>query len=100
MYYINMFDIIFAKLKENTIKDFILLFFAESKFFLKRTECPDETAIMGKKECANACKELRIPVSDKTINGGFPCYRSGRGICRQNGKDGARALKVCQHKTI
>ena len=55
---------------------------------------------MGKTECANACKDLGFPVSDKAINGGSPCYISGRGICRQNGKDGARALKVCEHKTI
>ena len=87
-------------MKENTIRDFIFAFFAERKFFLKRPDCPDGTAIMGKTECANACKDLGFPVSDKAINGGSPCYISGRGICRQNGKDGARALKVCEHKTI
>ena len=95
-----MFDIIFARLKENTIKDFILLFFAESKFFLKRPSCPDETAIMGKTECTNACKDLRFPLLDKAMNDGSLCYINGRGICLQNGKHGARALKVCQHKTI
>ena len=100
-YYIIFFDTIFASLyKENTIRGFIFLFLADDKFFLSQISCPDETAIMGKTECANACKDLKIPVSEKAIYDGFPCYRSGRGKCRQNGKHGARALKVCQHKTI
>ena len=75
-------------------------FFAEDKFFLSQISCPDKTAIMGKTECANACKDLGIPVWYKAMDDGFPCYISGRGRCRQNGKHGARALKVCQHKTI
>ena len=90
----------YFKTERKTISGFILVFFAEIKFFLSPVRCPDETAIMGKTECANACKDLGLPVSDKALNGGFPCYISGRGICRQNGKHGARALKVCQHKTI
>ena len=79
---------------------FYFTIFAESKFFLKRPSCPDETAIREKTECANACKDLGIPVLDKAMKDGFPCYINGRGICQQNRKYGARALKVCQHKTI
>ena len=94
-----MFDII-LRLKENAIQGFISLFFAESKFYLKRPSCPNETAIMGKTECANACRDLGFPLLDKAMKDGSPCYISGRGMCQQNGKHGARALKVCQHKTI
>ena len=84
----------------NRIPGLIFSFFAEDKFFLSQISCPDKTAIMGKTECANACKDLGIPVWYKAMDDGLPCYISGRGRCRQNGKHGARALKVCQHKTI
>ena len=90
----------YLQVERKTQSDFFFVFFAENKFFLKRPDCPDKTAIMGKTECANACKDLGLPVSDKALNGGFPCYISGRGMCQQNRKHGARALKVCQHKTI
>ena len=98
IYYVIMLYIIFASQTQSGVLFFH--FFAEDKFFLSQISCPDKTAIMGKTECANACKDLGIPVWYKAMDDGFPCYISGRGRCRQNGKHGARALKVCQHKTI
>ena len=100
VYFILKFVLCFLGLKEQHDPRFYFSFFAEDKFFLSQISCPDETAIMGKTECATACKDLGIPVWDKAIDDGFPCYISGRGICKQNGKHGARALKVCQHRTI
>ena len=54
--------------------------------------------ITNKEECKTACDKLNITI-EKLKDGGL-CYVAGNGKCKQTGKAGFKASRICKKKGI
>ena len=62
-------------------------------------QCPEGSAVLDKTECEEACDTLNIPISGRLKNG-KPCYKTGSGVCKQNGGFTRRSSRICKKEGI